>query len=270
MHSIVQERRKFGPLGSCIPYEFNNSDLEASLGYIEKHLTSCTTLGTRHSWKAIKYMVCEVQYGGRTTDNLDRELFNTYGDPWLHETLLSQGYKFVPMIPDGHYEVPTSPEHAKFLSEIDQMPDRDNPLAFGLHPNADLTFRMKESLEMINTLTDTQPKDAGSSGGKTPEAEVRDKLEKQMLPDLPPDWNEVEVDERIKSMKGPKLLTEVGLRVPLNVFLYQEMTRFQKILISVRATMKNTILAVDGAIIMTPDIVSAIGSIFDLRVPRSW
>ena len=174
------------------------------------------------------------------------------------------------MIPDGHYEVPTSPEHAKFLLEIDQMPDRDNPLAFGLHPNADLTFRLKESLEMINTLIDTQPKDAGSSGGKTPEAEVSDKLEKHMLPDLLPDWNEVEMDERIKNMKGPKGLTEVGLRVPLNVFLYQEMTRFQKILISVRTTMKNIILAVDETIIMTPDIVNVIGSIFDFRVPRSW
>ena len=101
------------------------------------------------------------------------------------------------------------------------------------------------------------------------EAEVRDKLEKQMLSDLPSDWNEVEVDKRIKSMKGPKLLTEVGLRVPLNMFLYQEMTRFQKIFISVRATMKNIILAVDGAIIMTLDIVNAIRSIFDLRVPKS-
>ena len=74
MHSIVQERRKFGHLGLSIPYEFYNSDLEASLGYIEKHLTSCTTLETKHSWKAIKYMVCKVQYGGRITDNLDRKL----------------------------------------------------------------------------------------------------------------------------------------------------------------------------------------------------
>ena len=72
MHSIVKERRKFGTLRFCISYEFNNSDLEASLGYNEKHLTSYTNLGTKHSWKTIKYMICEVQYGGRITDNLDR------------------------------------------------------------------------------------------------------------------------------------------------------------------------------------------------------
>lgn len=40
MHSVVIERKKFGPLGWCIPYEFNYSDLEASLAFIEKYLTN--------------------------------------------------------------------------------------------------------------------------------------------------------------------------------------------------------------------------------------
>lgn len=79
MHSIVQERRKFGPLGFCIPYEFNSSDLEASLTFLEKHMTACGSGGIGYSWKAMQYMVCDVQYGGRITDDLDREMFQAYG-----------------------------------------------------------------------------------------------------------------------------------------------------------------------------------------------
>lgn len=85
MHSIVQERRKFGPLGFCIGYEFNNSDLEASLGYVDKHLTLAMANNTQYSFRAIQYMIAEVQYGGRITDGLDRELFATYAMKWVNE-----------------------------------------------------------------------------------------------------------------------------------------------------------------------------------------
>ena len=74
LHSVVQERRKFGPIGWCVPYEYNASDLEACLNFIEKHLTSTITVGQPLSWITIQYMVAEVQYGGRITDDLDREL----------------------------------------------------------------------------------------------------------------------------------------------------------------------------------------------------
>eukprot|EP00438_Fugacium_kawagutii_P015301 Skav221890 [mRNA] locus=scaffold1395:579656:581405:+ [translate_table: standard] len=31
----------------------------------------------------VQYMVAEAQYGGRITDDLDRELFNTYTAKWF-------------------------------------------------------------------------------------------------------------------------------------------------------------------------------------------
>jgi len=100
MHSVVIERKKFGPLGWCIPYEYNYSDLEASLCFIEKYLTILLSVpqvsspNLPVSMSVVKYMICEVQYGGRITDDLDRELFIAYGDDYLKEGIFGNEYCF--------------------------------------------------------------------------------------------------------------------------------------------------------------------------------
>merc|ERR1719238_1472733 len=94
MHTIVQERRKFGPLGFCIPYEFNQADLEASAKYMRNHMTEVELKKGHVSWIAVSYMVCEVQYGGKITDDMDRRMFNTYGDTFLTAKIFDPTFEF--------------------------------------------------------------------------------------------------------------------------------------------------------------------------------
>lgn len=125
---------------------------------------------------------------------------------------------------------------------------------------------------MINTLVDTMPKDSGSAGGKSLEEEVNEKIEKELLPQLPTNFVELDVMDRLKTLKGPKGLAESGKydTIPLNIFLRQEIQRFQMILNIVRKTMVDMMEAIAGNVQMTPDIVDSINAVYDYRVPRKW
>lgn len=52
-HTVVQERRKFGPLGWNIPYEFNSSDWLASVTFVRQHLDSLDKNG-HVSWQTLR------------------------------------------------------------------------------------------------------------------------------------------------------------------------------------------------------------------------
>merc|ERR1719387_50754 len=119
LHSIVQERRKFGPIGWCIPYEYNNSDLDACLLFLEKHLSSTILCGAPLSWITVQYMVAEAQYGGRITDDLDRELFITYAAKWFCDDVFKPTFTFNSYQAEYNYKVPDGLEIVHFRDAID-------------------------------------------------------------------------------------------------------------------------------------------------------
>merc|ERR1740138_1053390 len=114
LHSVVQERRKFGPIGWCVPYEYNNADLDACLLFHEKHLSTTIMVGFQLSWVTIQYMVAEAQYGGRITDDLDRELFITYTAKWFDDCVFKPNFAFNNYPSDYNYKIPEGLEIQNF------------------------------------------------------------------------------------------------------------------------------------------------------------
>jgi len=269
LHSVVQERRKFGAIGWCIPYEFNNSDLDASLLFLEKHLSSTIMVGTQLSWNTIQYMVAEVQYGGRITDDLDRELFVTYGAKWLCDDIFKPSFTFNNYPADYQYKIPDGLEIAVYRDAIQMIPGVDSPLIFGLHTNADLTYRLKEASEMLTTITEMLPKESGSADGKSVDEIVKEQAS-ELLEKMPPDFVEEIFRAQIMKLRGPPRLEERGFGAPLNIFLFQELQRLQIIISIVRSNLDNLVQAIDGTVVMTVDLLEDLNSVFDGRVPKRW
>merc|ERR1711937_692021 len=262
LHSIVHERKKFGPLGWNIPYEFNTGDLSACLTFLEKHL-----FDHEISWPTVQYMVSSVQYGGKVTDDKDRLLLKCYASRWLSTDVMNKDFTFNPNhpiqpIPNNFvYKILDQPDAQAYRDYSGSFPNIDTPEVIGLHPNADLTFRLKEVKEMLDTLMSTKPKGGAGSSAGARDKMVSDKAG-ELLEKLPPDFVEEKYLQRIKAMGG--------IDIPLNIFLYQEIQRIQAVIFTVRTTLVDLRLAINGEVAMTEVLVNAIQYIFDARVPTNW
>jgi len=262
LHSVVQERRKFGSIGWCIPYEYSTGDVTACILFLEKHLYNGPI-----SWPTFQYMVADVQYGGKITDDLDRRLFQTYAAQWLTTQTCAEGYSFTPSAPlfripgNFQYTVPAGPEIKEYRDFVSTFPEIDSPEVFGLHPNADLTYRNNEVNMMLRTLGETQPKGGGGGGGVSREEVVFGKAG-ELLGRLPADYIEDDYKAQIQKLGG--------LDKPLNIFLFQEIQRLQRVIGKVRFVLQQLQLAIKGEVVMTEELQQSLDAMVDAKVPHLW
>ncbi|CAG7714181.1 unnamed protein product [Allacma fusca] len=172
LHSVVQERRKFGALGWNIPYEFNWADWAACVQFFQNHLDDIDPK-RGVSWITIRYMVGEVHYGGRVTDDYDKRLLLTFARLWFNEGILQEGFQ----LSDG-YSIPKFKSMEENLRFIEELPAGEAPGVYGLHNNAGITYQSNEAKDMLDTILSIQPKDAGQGAGESREAVEIDRMQK--------------------------------------------------------------------------------------------
>ena len=165
-HAVIQERRKFGPLGWNIIYEFSDSDLAASITMLKNFLLENEEI----PWDALKFMTGEINYGGNVTDDFDRvlmlsilEIFQT------PEVVHLPNYKFSR---SGTYFVPEHDKISQMREHIERMPNQDGPEIFGMHGNANISYLRSESTKLLSTVLNVQPRESGGGSGESPEKAI--------------------------------------------------------------------------------------------------
>ncbi|XP_030747452.1 dynein heavy chain 3, axonemal isoform X2 [Sitophilus oryzae] len=252
-HALVQERRKFGPLGWNIPYEFNESDLRISVIQLQMFLTDYVDV----PYDALTYLTGECNYGGRVTDDKDRRLLNailsTFYTP---ETVKTQLYSFSP---SGIYYVPRDTTYEGLIYYIKSLPIIPQPEVYGLHENADITKDNQETQILFFGVLLTQSQFTAGTGGDDSQEMVID-LANDILNKMPDVYNVEAVSKKYPVMYENSM----------NTVLRQELIRFNKLIAVITRTLQEMIKAVRGLVVMSSELEETCSSLMVGKVPSSW
>ena len=252
-HALVQERRKFGPLGFNIPYEFNESDLEISQRQLELFLDTYVEV----PFKVLNFLTSAINYGGRVTDYIDMRTVDILLRQLMTGEVLSDSYEFST---SGTYKsVAIDEENPRrgYMEYIEGLPLNADPEVFGLHANANIVCAQTETYDMFDSVLRME---TGASAAADGFESVVDKLAAAMIAQLPPLFDLEQV-----SMKYPLKYEE-----SMNTVLVQECARFNGLLSVMHKSLPELRKALSGLVVMSSELEAMSKALFVQRVPALW
>jgi dynein heavy chain, axonemal len=253
-HAVVQERKRFGPLGWNRPYDFNESDMEISMRQVMLYLDEYEQI----PYRVMHVLTSYINYGGRVTDDKDSRTIDVILRDYFTPRIQDDDYRFTP---SGTFYSPSVDEdapHKGTMEYIESLPLNAHPEVFGMHANANITCELNETEEALDVLVSLQPR-TGGGAGQSREDIIADRardIQKKM-----PGFFDIEAI----GMAYPVLYTE-----SMNTVLLQECIRYNRLLAVIKRAVADIQKALKGLIVMSKEL-DAVGSALSTnRVPGAW
>lgn len=265
-HSVMLERRKFGPKGWNMRYPFSVGDLRDSAIVLNNYMETNAASG-KIPWDDLKYIFGDIMYGGHIVDDWDRILCSAYLDNLMNDGLLEDDEAELFPYVEGKgvsFRCPAPLSHEKYLEHIETECPPETPLAFGLDPNAEIDFRTQQCLELFRVLQEAQPRGAGSGGGGG--LTVQESIQAFMVrvnDETQLDSNKLNIDD-IASKLGD------DARTPYQNAFLQECEYMNVLIRAIVASLAEIELAFRGELTMTEKMESLMASIYLNQVPAPW
>ncbi|ESL05658.1 dynein heavy chain [Trypanosoma rangeli SC58] len=258
-HAVIQERRKFGPLGWNIPYEWNRSDFSASLHSLSEYIPGDAE--TQIPWSALRYMIGVINYGGRVTDFLDTRSLVNLLEAYFNEDVVTPGQFNITA--DGVYCIPAELESIDVIKEyLGNLPPFESPELFGLHANADIMYNRATVRTQLAAMLSVQPRSKGALG-RSPEEKVMDMVDEfeRLLPPL--------IDKTLASLETYQI-TEDGTMISLGTVVSQEIDVFNVIIKKVQRTLLQLKRGIKGEVVMSWELEGMFDACLLGQVPQLW
>jgi len=251
-HAIVQDRRKFGPIGWNVKYDFTNEDLIVSRKQLKNFLEEYENV----PYKVLNYLGAEINYGGRITDDKDQRLIRTIFSSYINPNVLN--YDEFKFSQSGLYYCPKPGAKSDYLEYIKGLPLITSPEVFGLHDNAEITTAQNDASILLETVLGMQPR-TSSGSGKSIEQSIKELLiviEK----DTPPAFDYEDVFSKYRT----------DYNESMNTVLIQEVIRYNVLLNLMKKHIKTLKKALSGKIVMSDDMERIATSLYNNQVPQIW
>jgi len=258
-HSILMERKMFGPMGFNMKYPFSVGDLRDSATCLQNYMENSG--GGKIPWQDLKYIFGEIMYGGHIVNDFDRLLANEYLNFYMKDELLDEMemYPFAEDEKGINFMSPAPTTFEKYIEHIDNKMVQDTPIAFGLHPNAEIEFRTQQSNSVFKTLLELQPRDVSSGDGASSPQQVAEIVTNELLEKFGEKCFDVEDLVRGLDEQGPYQ----------NVFI-QEMDVMNVLLAEIKRSIKELKLGFAGELTMSDAMEDLTSSLFLDRIPMTW